>query len=301
MSGLPEKQPSGLPHAIASYLIWGLLPLYLMFLSHVPSFELIGWRAVSTLIFCVIAVLMLRQRDEVIAAVRNPRVLATLCASAFFICCNWTVYTIAIQHGHVLAGSLGYYINPLVNVLMGTLFLGEKLSGRQWSAVALAAAGVSLLAWEAADMLAISLTLAFSFSLYGLLRKVVPVGALPGLTVESIILLPFAIGVLAWQSSENGSLAIATDLTTVVLLLSSGLITGLPLMLFAVAARRMDYSTLGFIQYMTPTLVFLQGLFLYHEPLRPVQLACFVAIWTAIAIFMWDLLARRRAAMAAQG
>ena len=297
MSGLPEKQASGLPHAIASYLIWGLLPLYLMFLKHVPSFELIGWRAISTLVFCVIAVTALRQGGEIMAAVRNPRALATLCASAMFICCNWTVYTIAIQHGHVLAGSLGYYINPLVNVLMGTVFLREKLSRRQWSAVALAGAGASLLAWEAADMLAISLTLAFSFSMYGLLRKIVPVGVLPGLAIESIVLLPFAIGVLAWQSSANGSLAIGTDWLTVALLSASGLITGLPLMLFAVAARRMDYSTLGFIQYMTPTLVFLQGLFLYHEPLRPVQLACFVAIWTAIAIFMWDLLARRRATL----
>ena len=285
-----------MPHAVAAYLMWGLLPLYMVFLPHVPPFEFVGWRAVCTLPVCLMAMVIYRQGAEVLAAMRNFRVMAILCATAMFIACNWVVYVVAIQEGHVLAASLGYYINPLVNVLAGTLFLGEKLTSRQWAAVALAAAGVSLLAWDARDMLGISLTLAISFSSYGLLRKLVPVNSLPGLTIEALVLLPAAIGVLLWQSSTNGALSIGSDLTTDALLAGSGLITAIPLLLFAVAARRMDYSTLGFIQYLAPTLVLLQGLFLYHEPLRPVQLACFVAIWAAIGIFSWDLLARRRTA-----
>lgn len=300
MSVSPEKPASGLPHALTAYLIWGLLPLYVAFLPHVPALEFVGWRAIFTIPICLLAVAISRQSDQLLAAVRNPRTLAVLCATALLIGCNWVVYILAIQEGHVLAASLGYYINPLVNVLAGTLFLGEKLTGKQWTAVALAAAGVSLLAWDARDMLGISLTLAISFSSYGLLRKMVPVSALPGLTIESVILLLPATGLLFWQSSLNGSLAIGKDLTTDLLLAASGLITATPLLLFAIAARRMDYSTLGFIQYVAPTLVFLQGLFLFREPLKLVQLACFVVIWAAIAIFTWDLLVRRRAAIVAR-
>lgn len=300
MSDLPEKQASGLPHAVIAYMLWGLLPLYMLFLKHVPAFELVGWRAIFTLPFCLVAIMVFRQQREVMAALRNPRALAVLCATSMFIGCNWLVYVLAIQGGHVLAGSLGYYINPLVNVLVGTIFLREKLSWRQWTAVALAGAGVSLLAWDARDMLGISMTLAISFSIYGLLRKLVPVGALPGLTIESIILAFPGIALVLWQSSLHGASSMGSDMGTDILLALSGFVTAVPLMLFAVAARRMDYSALGFIQFFTPTLVFLQGLFLYHEPLRPVQLVCFMAIWVAIAIFMWDLLVRRRVAVVVQ-
>lgn len=286
---------SGLPHAIAAYAVWGLLPLYLMLLHHVPAFELVGWRILFTVPVCFVAVAISRQGKALRAALGNPRTVGLLLVSALLIGGNWLVYIAAVQGGHVLAASLGYYINPLVNVLAGTLFLGEKLTRRQWVAVALAAAGVSMLAWGARDMLGISLTLAGTFCAYGLVRKLAPVAPLPGLTVESLWLALPAIGLVTWYAMGPGGPALGKDIGTDLLLAASGVITAVPLLLFATAARRMDYSTLGFIQFLTPTSAFLLALFVFGEPLRPVQLACFVTIWTAIAIFTWDLLARRRA------
>ena len=288
------QRPSGLPHALGAYLIWGILPLYLRLVHHVPPFEFVGWRVIFTLPVCLLAVLLLRQGSQVMAALRNPRTVALLTASAMLIGGNWLVYIYAIQVGHVFAASLGYYMNPLANVLAGALFLGERLTRPQWLAVALATLGVSLLAWGARDMLGISLTLAASFCAYGLIRKLVPVGSLPGLTIESAMLLLPACGIAAWYAGAPAGSGLAKVLVTDLLIACSGLIIPLPLLLFAEAARRMDYSTLGFVQFLSPTLAFLLGLFVFHEALRPVQLACFMLIWAAIAIFVWDLFARRR-------
>lgn len=291
----PAHHPSGLPFAVCAYLLWGTLPLYLMFLHQVPPFEFVGWRVLFTLPVCLLVVALRRQGREVLAVIAQPRMLIAMIASALLIGGNWLIYVVAIQAGHVFAASLGYYINPLVNVLAGTLVLREKLTARQWAAVAVATAGVSLLAWDAREMLGISLGLAFTFCGYGLVRKLAPVGPLPGLTVETLVLTLPAIGILVWQAASNGKVALGVSPGTDVLIAVSGVVTAVPLLLFAVAAHRMDYSTLGFIQFLAPTLVFVIGLTVFHEPLRPVQLACFVAIWSAIAIFVWDLLARRAA------
>lgn len=289
-----SARPNGLPHALGAYLAWGLLPLYLNLVHTVPPFEFVGWRLVFTLPVCLAIVALRRQGAELRAAITNPRVLGLLLGSALLIGGNWLIYVSAIQEGHVFAASLGYYINPLMNVLAGTLFLGEKLSPRQWAAVAIAAAGVALLAWDAREMLGIALLLAVSFASYGLVRRLAPVGSLPGLTIESALLLLPAIGIIAWQASVHGGTAFGRDPLTDVLLPLSGVITALPLLMFATAARRMDYSTLGFVQFLAPTIVFFLGLFVFREPLRPVQLACFVLIWAAAALFVWDLWARRR-------
>ena len=296
MSSAPElRPPSGLPMALGAYLIWGLLPLDLRLVHSVPPFEFVGWRIVFTLPLCLLFIALRGQIAELLAALSNPRTMLLLLASALLIGINWVVYIAAIQNGHVFASSLGYYINPLINVLFGTVFLREKLSRLQWAAVAVAAIGVSLLAWNARDMLWISLTLAVSFSAYGLVRKLVPVGSLPGLTIESAVLVLPAIGFIVWQTSGGAQAAVGHDLRQSLLVALSGVLTAVPLLLFAIAARRMDYSTLGFVQFMSPTLVFFLGLFVFGEPLRPVQLACFVLIWAAIALFVWDLLARQRA------
>ncbi|MET0587676.1 MAG: EamA family transporter RarD [Novosphingobium sp.] len=292
-SSLSQRQ-SGLPHAITAYAIWGLLPLYLMLLHQVPPFEFVGWRVVFTVPVCFIAIAVTRQGRALWTALTQPRTVGLLLVSAVLIGGNWLVYIAAVQGGHVLAASLGYYINPLVNVLAGTMFLGEKLTRRQWIAVALAAAGVSMLAWGARDMLGISLTLAFSFCAYGLVRKLTPVASLPGLTIESTCLLLPAIGIIAWHSTGPTGPALGKDIGTDLLIAASGVVTAVPLLLFATAAQRMDYSTLGFVQFMSPTIAFLLALFVFNEPLRPIQLACFVTIWVAIAIFTWDLISRRR-------
>lgn len=286
---------SGLPHALIAYTVWGLLPLYLMFLRHIPAFEFIGWRVIFCAPVCLLVIAVRRQWPALRAAISNPRTMLMLLATALLIGSNWLVYVTAVQEGHVLAASLGYYINPLVNVLAGTLFLGEKLSRRQWTAVTLAAGGVAILAWGALDMLGISLFLAGTFCAYGFLRKLTPVDALPGLTIESAWLMLPACGLIAWYAMTPAGTAIGNEIRTDLLIAGSGIVTAVPLLLFTVAARRMDFSTLGFIQYLTPTMAFLLALFVFGEPLRPVQLASFITIWVAIAIFMWDLVARHRA------
>ncbi len=292
---LPESRPpSGLPMAIGAYLIWGLLPLYLLTVRNVPPFEFVGWRIVFTLPLCLVFVALRRQFADLWAALTTPRTMVLLLLSALLIGANWLIYIAAIQAGHLFATSLGYYINPLVNVLLGTVFLREKLSRLQWGAVALAGIAVALLAWNARDMLWISLTLAGSFAAYGLVRKLVAVGSLPGLTIEAALLFLPAAGLIAWLTAGPMQAAVGHDLTLSLLVAFSGVLTAVPLLMFAIAARRMDYSALGFVQYLAPTLVFLIGVFVFKEPLRPVQLASFVLIWGAVALFVWDLLARRR-------
>ena len=291
----PTPRPaSGLPYALGTYVFWGLFPLYFATLRHVPAFEMVGWRIVFTLPFCAVLVLWRRNVGAVLAALRNPRTLGILAASSLFIGANWTIYVWAVQSGHVLAASLGYYINPLLNVLAGTLFLKERLSRLQWGAVALAALGVAILAFNALTMLWVSLGLSLSFCCYGLLRKRVAVEALPGLAVESLFLLIPGIAIVTNQALSPAGSSLGQSLTTDALLALAGVFTGLPLLLFAIAARRMDYSTLGFVQFVTPTLVFLLGVFVFREEVRTTQIVCFAFIWSAIVLFSLDLLRRRK-------
>lgn len=290
--------PSGLPPAIGAYLIWGFLPLYLLLVQSVPAFEFVGWRIIWTLPLCLVIVAFRRQFGELLAALRSPRAMLALLASAVLIAINWFVYIWAIMEGEVYATSIGYYLNPLINVLLGTLFLGEKLSRRQWVAVAIAAVAVALLAAGALTSLWISLTLGFSFSLYGLVRKQVAVGSLPGLTIESAILLAPAIVIAWWYAAGPEGSSFGQDWWMSALIIFSGVVTAVPLLLFAIAARRMDYSALGFIQYLSPTIVFFLGLFVFDQPLAPAKLVSFVLIWIAVGVFVWDLWAKRRAASA---
>lgn len=293
-------KPSGLPQALGAYLIWGFLPLYLLWVRHLPPFEFVGWRIIWTLPLCLAIVAARRQFPEILAAITNPRVLVLLLVSAVLIAINWFVYIWAIVEGNVYAASLGYYLNPLLNVLLGTMLLGERLSKWQWLAVAIAAGAVGLLAIGAVTTLWISLTLALSFGLYGIVRKQVNVGALPGLTIESGILLLPAGAIAAFYAASDAGSSFGRDPFESLLIVFSGVVTAIPLLLFAIAARRMEYSTLGFIQYLAPTLVFLLGLFVFGEELKPVQLASFGLIWTAVAIFAGDLYWRSRRAKRAQ-
>ena len=285
---------SGLPAALAAYLIWGFLPLYLLLVREVPAFEFVGWRIIWTLPLCLLIVLARGQFGELRAALQDRKALLILACSATLIAINWLVYIWAIMEGEVYAASLGYYINPLLNVLLGTLILREKLSRAQWVAVALAGAGVALLMGGALTTLWISLTLAVSFGLYGLLRKQVSVGALPGLTIESAILLLPAAGIAMWYAGTPQGSSFGGDITLSIFIIFGGVVTAVPLLLYAVAARRMDYSTLGFIQFLAPTIVFLLGLTVFEEELEPLRLASFVLIWIAAGIFVRDLLKKSR-------
>ena len=289
-----DSRPSGLPVAIGAYVIWGFLPLYLLLVRAVPAFEFVAWRIIWTLPICLLIVGFRRQGPQLRAALADSKSLRWLFLSATLIAVNWVVYVWAIQNNHVYAASLGYYINPLVNVLLGTLLLGERLNRAQWIAVALAALGVALLAEGALTTLWISLTLAFSFGVYGMVRKQVPVGSLPGLTIESGLLLVPSIGVAAWYAVQTGSsFTVSTELSLAIVL--GGVLTAIPLLMFAVAAKRMPYSTLGFIQFLAPSIVFVLGLTVFEEPLKPAQAACFACIWAAAAIFGWDMWRQSRA------
>ncbi|MFN2100213.1 EamA family transporter RarD [Altererythrobacter sp. MF3-039] len=292
----PDSAPSGLPHALGAYLIWGFLPLYLILVSEVPPFEFVGWRILWTVPFCFLIVALRRQWSEIRFAFTDGKALVTLVASASLIGLNWFIYIWAIQSGHVYAASIGYYLNPLLNVLLGTWLLGETLTRRQWLAVSVAAAGVALLLGGALTSLWMSLSLAITFGLYGLLRKQVSVGSLPGLTVESVLLTPISLAIVWWYARQPQGSSFGKDMELSFLIVIGGVVTAFPLLLFAIAARRMDYSVIGFIQFLAPTIVFILGLTVFKQELQPAQLGSFILIWIAIALFISDLFARSRVA-----
>lgn len=285
---------AGLAEAIGAYLIWGFLPLYLLLVRIVPPVEFVAWRVIWTLPLCLLIVALRRQAGDLRAALADRRALLTLLASASLIGLNWLIYVWAIQNNQVYAASLGYYINPLVNVLLGTLLLGERLSRRQWLAVSIAALGVGVLLAGALTTLWISILLALTFGTYGLLRKQVAVGSLPGLTIESTILLIPSAAIAGWYATLPQGSSFGADPALSLFIVFGGVVTAVPLLLFALAARKMDYSTIGMIQFLAPTIVFILGLTVFGQPLEPVQLASFLLIWLAIAIFVRDLLVRRR-------
>ena len=291
-----EAERSGLPHALAAYAIWGLAPLFFKLLESVPPVEVLAHRILWSLPFCFLILAARRQIGDYCATLKNWRTLRMLFASAVLIALNWLVYIYAIFTDHVIAASLGYYLNPLVNVMLGMIFLGERLSRLQILAVAIAGVGVAILLVGALDTLWISLMLAFTFAFYGLIRKVVPVGSLPGLAVETTVMLPAALAVSAWYLRVGDGRGFGADLPISLILASGGIVTAVPLLLFATAARRMRYAVLGFVQFVAPTLQFLLGLFLFAEPLKPAQLVCFLLIWSSIGLFSFDMWRKMRAA-----
>lgn len=277
---------TGLWLAISAYLLWGLLPLYLKLLSAVPAPEVLGHRILWSLLLLIGIVLLWRRGPGIWAAARG-RTLALLCLSAALIFVNWFVLIWAVLNGHVLEAALGYFINPLVNVALGMTVLGERVSRVQKVAVGIAAVGVLLLAFSGSGEIWISLTLAFSFGLYGLVRKVVAIDALGGLTVETLLLAPAAV-VLLMLAGEGGTWG--SDSYTDLLLVLAGPATAIPLLLFSAAARRMPYATLGLLQYIAPTMSFLEAVLIFGEPLRPVHVATFALIWTGCGLYAWDSL-----------
>lgn len=285
----------GLPYALGAYAIWGFVPLFFKLLTTVPPVEVLAQRIVWSLPLCFLIMAFRRQIGEYFAALKDWRALRLLLASSVLIAVNWLVYIFAIFTDHVLAASLGYYLNPLVNVLLGMIFLGERLSRLQAIAVAIAGVGVAILLAGALDTLWISLTLAISFGIYGLIRKVAPVGSLPGLAIETTLLLPLSLAVAGYFIWLGDGRGFGSDAGISWLLAAGGVVTAVPLLLFATAARKMSYAALGFVQYLAPTIQFLLGLFAFGEPLKPAQLACFLLIWTSIAVFSFDMWRKMRA------
>jgi chloramphenicol-sensitive protein RarD len=280
----------GLFAALGAFAIWGALPLYLRPLRAVPALTIISHRLVWC---CAVVCSWLAFRGElgaVTTALRRPATRARLIGSALLISCNWLVYVWAVGNGHVVDASLGYFVNPLVNVLLGVLLLRERLRPVQWLAVALALSGVVWLAGRTHHLPWIALTLAFTFSGYGLLRKVVAVDALAGLATETALLLPFGLSWLVAQQLLGPGAFGGADLGRSLWLMAGGVVTAVPLALFAFGARRIRYSTVGILQYVAPSLQLFFGIFLFEEPFPPWRAAGFAMIWAALAVYSADAL-----------
>jgi chloramphenicol-sensitive protein RarD len=285
----------GLAASIGVFLFWGVFPLYLALLAAVPAVEVLAHRIVWCCVFAIAWVAMRGELGAIRAALASRGLRLRLAASGSLISVNWVTYVWAINHGHVIDGSLGYFINPLVSVALGVVVLSERLNRAQWTAVALAAAGVAYLGVVAGRPPWISLVLAFSFGLYGLIRKVVTVESLPALATETLLLAPLAAGYLLWLGVQGtgafGRLGTGLDL----LLLGSGVATAVPLALFAYGARRIPLSTVGLTQYLAPSMQFLLGMFFFGEPFPPARAIGFALIWCGLAVYAVDGLRRARA------
>jgi chloramphenicol-sensitive protein RarD len=283
---------TGLLLGLAAYALWGVLPLYFKAVAAVAPFDIVAHRVLWSLPFLAILIMLSSGWPNVREALAVPRTVAMLGVTALLIGGNWLLYVWSVNNGHLLAASFGYYLNPLANVLLGRFVLHEQLNRRQWIAVAIAAAGISVLAAGALGQLWISLTLCASFALYGLLRKVMTADSVTGLTVETALLFPLAVAWLGWRSSAGVPVMGANALLTGLLLLA-GIVSTTPLLLFNAAARRLAYSTLGMLQFIAPTLQFLIAV-AYGEPLKTAHLIAFPAIWVALALYVTALIGAPR-------
>ena len=275
----------GALYALLAYVLWGLFPLYFVHLAGVGAFEIVLHRVVWSLVFLLALLAALHRWRWLAPLARQPRVLGASALSALLLAGNWTLYVWAVMNGRVLDASLGYFINPLVNVLLGALVLHERLRPAQWVAVALAAAGVAWLALRGPQWPWIGVAIALSFGLYGLLRKTAALGAIEGLTLETMMLAPLAVGVLAWWSWQGTGGVAGHDAARLAWLVGVGPLTAVPLLLFAAGARRIPMATLGLLQYVSPTLQLLLGVWLFGEPLAGARLAGFALIWVALAVY----------------
>lgn len=284
----PEEQArNGLIAALLAYLSWGLMPIYFKYVQTVPALEILAHRVVWAIPFGALIIVARRQWHEVLRALADKRTLLFLLLSASLIAVNWFLYIVAVQKAQVFQASLGYYINPLMNVVVGVAFLGERLRRVQFTAVSLAAVGVTVLALSGGQFPWIAMSLAVSFTIYGVIRKRIAVGGMPGLFIETLVVLPFVAAYLGWIVSRRTAVFATGDLSLDVTLMFAGPLTVVPLLLFALAARRLQLTTVGIMQFIAPTLQFLVGVY-YGETLSPAHLICFGFIWTAISLFVWD-------------
>lgn len=273
---------------LSAYVIWGLFPLYFKAIQAVPPLEIIVHRALWSAVFGALLLLVWKHPGWLRELIDHPRRFAVLAISGSLIAGNWLVYVWAVNNGRMLEASLGYYINPLVNVLLGLLILGERLRRLQWVAVGLAAAGVAQQLWQVGSLPWVSLALALSFAAYGLIRKKAPVAALPGLVVETWLLLPLAIGWILLHPAAMSNQPAFWTTTEALWLMAAGPVTLIPLVCFNAAARHLPYTTLGFLQYVAPTLVLLLAVFVFDEHFDPSKMVAFLFIWAGLAVYSVD-------------
>lgn len=292
LAGAPDA--SGLSATIAAFVIWGAVPLYLQALQAVPVLQLTAHRLVWGGVFALAWLALRRELGDVREALASPGTRWRLCASALLISANWLTYVWAVAAQRVVEASLGYFIGPLVNVLIGVSLLGERMNALQWVSVTMAAAGVAWLGWSAERLPWISLVLAFSFGFYGLVRKLVKVEALTGLGTETLLLMPIGVAYLLWCELVGIGAAGRAGLGTNLLLMLGGPLTAVPLVLFTYGARRIPYSTVGLLQYIGPTIQLLIAVLLLGEPFGSTRAVGFALIWVALAIYALDGIRRAR-------
>lgn len=286
-----NSQRDGISAALVAYVIWGLVPIFFKQLGSVPALEIIAHRVVWSLLLVGGFLLVRGALAPVWAHARNPRTLAHAALAAALVMTNWLVFVWAVNAGRILETSLGYFITPLLSIVLGVAVLHERLRPRQWLAVALAVVGVALEGWRIGGLPWVSLVLAATFSSYGLLRKQLPVDAAGGLLLETACAAPFALAYLLWLGN-SGSFGQQTGTDT--LLIASGAVTAIPLLLFAIGARRLPMATLGFLQYTAPSISFLVAIFFYGEPMNLARLFVFAAIWTGLVLYTADMMLHRR-------
>ena len=283
-----DQTPVGVAYAVGAFLIWGFTPIYFKTLKSIPAFEILMHRMVWSFIFLLPLVFFLGRRREMAQVLKTPRSLLILLATTLIVGSNWFVFIWAINNDQILQTSLGYYINPLINVLMGMVFLKERLRRPQIVAVLLAAVGVACLTVSIGEPPWIALFLAVSFSAYGLIRKVAPVNPLVGLTIETMLLSVFALAYLANLYLNGSGAFLRTGVPNSILLMCAALVTAVPLLLFTSGAKRIHFSTLGILQYIAPSGTFILAVFVYAEPFRTAQLVTFLFIWSALVIYSVD-------------
>jgi chloramphenicol-sensitive protein RarD len=283
-----QESLTGVACASSAFLIWGLSPMYWKVLHNIPAFEIIMHRVVWSFFFLLFVLIFHKNWHEFVAAVNSRRTFLVLLPTTLLLGFNWFIYIWAVNNDHVLQASLGYYINPLINVFLGMVFLKERLRKLQTVSLILAGVGVLYLTFYYGEFPWIALSLAFAFGFYGLIRKMATVSALVGLSVEMLVLsVPAWLYLLSLKAKGSGALfhlGIKTDC----FLVGTAFLTAFPLLLFTIGARRLNLSTLGFLQYIAPSCMFILGVFLYHEPISKAHIVTFVLIWTALGIYSTD-------------
>ncbi|TGP95674.1 MULTISPECIES: EamA family transporter RarD [unclassified Mesorhizobium] len=295
-SDTDSKARRGFLLALGAYLLWGLLPFYMKAVAHLPLAEVIAHRIVWSLPIAAAVLVWAGRTADFKAAIRSPRTIAMAALTAALISVNWGIYVWAIAVDRTVETALGYYINPLVNVVVGALLLGERLDRLQIAAVALAAVAVAVLTIDGGKLPWVSLALAFSFAAYGFFRKTLPIGPSQGFLLEVLLLSVPALGYIVFLIATGQDHFVSSNGTDTALLIGCGPVTAVPLLLFAFGAKLLRLSTIGIMQYIAPTMVFLIAVLIFDEPFGTTQAIAFALIWAALAIYSWSMLATARRA-----
>jgi len=293
---LPQDQGeggAGFIFALSAYIFWGFLPLYMKLLAHISPIEVVAHRIIWSVPVAGIALIALRRTSDIRAAIGSPRTLSMALLTASLISFNWCLYVWSVVSGHAVQTALGYYINPLVNVLLGAVLLGEKLNRAQAFAVSLAVLAVIILTVNAGGLPWISLSLAFSFGFYGFFRKTLPIGPSQGFFLEVAILSIPALGYSIWLAAQ-GSAHFALTTADTLLLIGCGPVTAIPLILYTFGAKLLRLTTMGLLQYVAPTMIFLIAVFVFDEPFSKWQAVAFSLIWSALAVYSWSIVSAER-------